>query len=1366
MGVLRADSEGCGTAGGCCDDAGVAGKHRRRQQSRQARRRASQGDGGMPAVGSAQGAEETPSGDDDDERLDAAWEDSRSGAWSGRGFSFQYAVGAWLTAGVGAGLISAVVVPEGLEDVSLEGLEDGASWHVQAKSRGEASGLFPVPTAADHILDSWERHIDRAEPDAKLAVVLERGVNGETLPSGMAASSPTLAESLPDDSRLRTSLRDKCRHRGMSDADVDRLLSSVVVVGVTWDKVTNDTAACVGAVVDLPPSSLRMVAYLLVGIVAHASAENASRERGDRRCLDRTEIVGEIHSFAAQVAVESIEAAVRDGVCEPFEYGPREDDNADRFYEGTATQPYHVASGLVVTRPDIIGQVLVGLDDRSAVVITGPSGVGKSAVLWTIPHDSPDVLWFRVRRLAVEDVTDILRLARAYGVSPRSRVGFLVDAAGTGDFTGWARLRREAAAVAGLVLAATAREEDVAVLGGLAECATVAVRLDERAAETIYSGLKRRGDTTAAHWREAFEQANGLTLEFTHLLMRGQRLDAVIGDQVNRRIQEERSRELDLLALAATADRWSAEISTAGTAGACDMSDFDLRAALERLDAEHLVVERRGRIGGLHRLRSTAICKAIHDRPPPTLGQTITRVIPLIDTSQLHRFIAAVLADNPQMRDAVIDAFREEDLNLLRVAGCLQGLRLADFSDRVRRWSEIADRHDVPPSTRPLLFGLAIAEVDPLDLLPADFHQAWQELVAAPAKDTRSQLVEALGHDTVAKLVASAEDPEKASRILAALAGIGPDTVGAMSEALHAPSPLAVSLREASLEAFADCVASAHDIDPDLAHAIVEAVGGEAAVMERVRAGPPGITLLEVQHRDGSHVGVAQFMVFPAAAGDQDPDVKAHSLGRLLLGCLPRIDSVDISAVLPGNQALPGSLGIGISQLSRQYQRPRTGTAWVQARTRVALAQLGEADTTRLQAALPMLGEAADLAHQIGTVIAAGQPPRSDFDQRRADLHHTATQMRPSLRHAGIGDTAMTEHKSPELIDHLSALVLDITGNVIPRLIQGRSGYLSLAGYISGTVLATHSAGALQEPWRLIGIDGHPTELTTLRSVLEDLYELVEELANDDIDAARIRTSALSGQSRTALRRAASTCRRAARRRHQKRHREVQSTCREAGLDARVFDSAQETALREYRVCVELDSVVDWHEAAGELVTALGSNRQPGETYLLVPLRRGRPVPSLAVRLIEDLQAAPNPEGLGNLPEPHPSELADTFIQACNSLQVLSAVFSLPEEQQAHERTQAAIQAAETELEAVLEQVSAMPQDDPIINIVCGVLLQFAGRVQAERDGASTAPVLAEQITTAAVLSDVTDELAMLTHAHHLAVEWGIDPCTAVDHLP
>ena len=83
------------------------------------------------------------------------------GAWAGRGFHFQDAVGAWLLAKVETGSIrEVVVVPEGFEDVSLEG---ELSLHVQAKSRGEHLGQFPTSEAAGHILDAWEKHVDRGE---------------------------------------------------------------------------------------------------------------------------------------------------------------------------------------------------------------------------------------------------------------------------------------------------------------------------------------------------------------------------------------------------------------------------------------------------------------------------------------------------------------------------------------------------------------------------------------------------------------------------------------------------------------------------------------------------------------------------------------------------------------------------------------------------------------------------------------------------------------------------------------------------------------------------------------------------------------------------------------------------------------------------------------------------------------------------------------------------------------------------------------------------------------------------------------------------------------------------------------------------
>ncbi len=188
----------------------------------------------------------------------------------------------------------------------------------------------------------------------------------------------------------------------------------------------------------------------------------------------------------------------------------------------------------------------------------GRSGSDSWLVFRSVPSARRDVVWYRVRRLSREDVPHLVRLARMYDAKPDAPVGFLVDAAGTEQINGWKQLRAEAAAIPGVLLAATARVEDLLDLGDLLGCATVTVRLDEAAAEAIFEGLKRREATTAAHWREPFNQSEGLTLEFTHLLTRGERLSKVIGEQIRQRVADERHDELEVLRLVSVADRWSA----------------------------------------------------------------------------------------------------------------------------------------------------------------------------------------------------------------------------------------------------------------------------------------------------------------------------------------------------------------------------------------------------------------------------------------------------------------------------------------------------------------------------------------------------------------------------------------------------------------------------------------------------------------------------------------------------------------------------------------------------------------------------------------------------------------------------------------
>ena len=1247
-------------------------------------------------------------------------------------------------------------------------LEGTPPWHIQIKSRVHLSGEFPVHEAIDHILKVWKSHLDRNEPRAQLAVVFERDIKGEQLPSRLHGLGATTGESLPEDSKLLQSLRSKGKASGISEIDIDALLPSTVFAVCPWDAVTEETLDCLrelDGLSTLPPSSLIHIALLLRVEIGDASNENASRTHGERRSLSRTEIVGKIQEFASQIDLDSLEAAIRDGVCEPLDLGEGELLDSNRFYEGVATQPFHVASGLVVRRPDVINQIKSGLEQKSAVVIAGPSGVGKSAVLWTIPDEMPNVLWFRVRRLAPDDVSSIVRLARAYNASAQNPIGFLVDSAGSGDFRGWSQLRTEAAAVQGILLVASARNEDLPLLGDMAECSTVEIRLDERTAQMIHAGLAERGATAAPHWQEAFEDADGLTLEFTHLLTSGMRLRDLIDDQVNQRMTENRHNEISVLALVSAADRWSAEVSVSDIAAACDLSDLEMREALDRLRAEHLVVERNGWIGGLHRLRSTAICDSIHDRPPPTLEETIKTLLPHIPTPQLHRFTASMLNDNPDARDIIISFVGTGSLNLDRLAACMQGIRLADFSDLAENWNRIAEQHNIPVSVRRVLFTFAVGRLEPLGQFPDEFHSAWETMINAPEQDSRSNLISAVGWDQIVEFLVSATSTVKAQLLLAVLDGADPEFATSVESVLGSEVPLVLAMQEAPLESLAELLATAYDVEPRLAQALVAAMGGEQCIIERIRVNNPWTTQLEIQERNGNPVGFAR-LLHVSDSYQQDPEGEVIAMAKTLLKCLPRIESIDVQALLAGNQELRVH---GFAPCARQFKRDKaqavSGTVRNQARLRAACALLGEPDTTRLSKTLPLLQVAHDLVLQIGTAIVTGRRPDPDFDRQRSVLHEKGRNIRPSHRQTQTNSANALELKTPELNDDLYGLITDITGNVIPRLIKGPGGYRALASYITDTVIEKHLNGAANEPWHLIGLEDQPSVLNSLRSALEDLSDLVDELASGKADPERIQRSALAGTETRALQRAADTCRTAKKRKSQQRREEVQRRCREAHSSAEVYDVIFERGAREYCVHVELDTLFDWFGAADQLAASLDQGRLPEETFLFVPLRQGRPVPNMTRRLSDDLRPVLEPKGLGRLSEAHPDELAGIFDKAQKAIQTLSGICCLTEEQQAHQAVQDVADAAESDMLTAWDKLSGLP-DGPVVDWLRSIIHGLAVRVQAECDGTSSEAGFAAEIAKSSLTDELTDYLALVLEAQCIALEWEIDPVSAAGLLP
>jgi hypothetical protein len=1119
----------------------------------------------------------------------------------------------------------------------------------------------------------------------------------------------------------------------------------------------------IAEVVDLPSSALLLATRQLRVLVADASDENASADFANRKRIDRTEAVSVLLDLAQQIDIDALQAAVINGTCEAFDLLTHAEDGS-AYYEGVSTQPAHVAAGLVVPQPTTVGEVAAGVERDRAVVITGPSGVGKSAVLWTSAAAMPGVLWFRVNHLDDGDVPDVIRLAHAYRASPQTPVGFLIDAAGTQQFTGWARLREAAAAIPGVVLIASARREDIATMGDLSSCATIDVRLDEDAAESIFNGLVRRGVTKAPHWAEAFEASNGLTLEYTHLLTSGRRLAEVVGEQVHRRISERRHDELEVLSLVSVADRWTAALDTGQLAAACSVSDFEMRASMSRLVDEHLVVERAGVVTGVHRLRSVALTDAIHSQPPPTLDETVARVLDLVATQQLHRFIANLLRDQSGAASVVLTQGSTGHLNPARVTAYLHGLRLADTLEAAKSWRDIADRCGVAATTQPLLFQFVIAELEFADLFPAELRQAQTEMLQVAGPDWRRGLVQQIGARRLVDLLLSTNDVDAAARLLSTLDDLEAALSTECRDSLLEHRQLIDGLSEAAIPQLADCLAAARSCDKAIAEALVDELGGEAAMLERLRAENPWVIELDVRNIDDAPVGFARLLhVSDELQGD--PRQQAIDFGRLLLRCLPSIESVDVQALLPGGLELQlGDFTHGVSRLQRRYDHSTLRVAFTQARTRAVLSLLGATDTERLATALPLLEELLNLILEVGSQIATGRATASNesWPDRITTLHEQARSLPPAIGGLQLADTALGEEATVPLTDSLSSLITGVTGNALGRLAEP-TGYGALGEYLADSVIEGDLQKSKLEPWHLLGTAGHPESLNRLDGALRDLHAVVHELARTDSEAAAIGRSARSGSRATALHRAAETCRRVQRRRVQEHRAELERLAGSVGRVKVLSDAAGLPRLTsEVGIAVEVSSLLEWATVVQSLQSALEPAKLAGETLVLIPTRDGRPVPSMTIRWITTMWPSDNIGPWADfLPLPHASPLADAFTQAQLGLQTVSGLNGLPSAQQDDERVKAAASSATEQFASARAELVAV-SEDPLTTELLNIVDALAAMVVEEAESDDSRLSVAEHIAHGLVNQGDDEVLSAIAGSRVLALEWDIDSDNAV----
>lgn len=1291
--------------------------------------------------------------------LGRAWKDSRTGATSGRGYHFQDAVGAWLASRLAAGELAAdLLTPEGLDDFQLEGT---TSWQVEVKSHQTRLGPFSLGAAAGHIADAWRRHAERFGEARPLVVVLENGMAGLDAEEARITQSP-LESLVAEVDGLRKALLSQFDSDGSQAETLDALVRSTTLVTSTWPEIVRATEQHIGEVVPLPPLVLAVLARDLRLMVADASDANANPDYGSRTSLHRTTIVDELHSIADLVDLESLEYAVREGICSVIDMQPIA--ASDAYYEGISTEPGHVSAGLVVARPDLVADVVDGLGAGRPALLTGQSGAGKSAALWTLPLALPGVLWFRVHRLSESDVRHIERLLHAHNVSPDRPVGLLTDAAGRGDLVEWARLRSMVSRLPGAMLAGSARNEDLYVLGDLSDCKQIRVSLDEPAAARIHAGLLRRGVTHVQHWQEAFEQSEGLTLEFTHLLVRGQRLAEVVREQAVTRVREQRDLELRILALAATADRWSASVSIDAIETELGASGLQVRAAMARLVDEHLLAESQGLITGVHQVRSAAIVDAVHEVPPPLLQDTILSVLQLLSGESLTRFIFEVLKQQPDLESAILDAIKELSAgNPDSLVSCLRALELLDFHREASEWAEVADRCNVPIAQRPLVLQLAIMGTKGVELpgvFLVEFRTALDEIASLPPRVAARQVVlNGGGLGEITESLARTTDVGEGIRLLTCARGLTTDWVP-LSSAFEADRPLTGLLAECEIEDFGECVAAARDVSVGLARTLVDSVGGVPAVLNRVREADPWIFELQVETVDGELTGVARYL-FVSEEEQGEPRERSLDIARNLLRSLPDIEKVDVKPILPdGSEMRIGGNTLWSSGLLRRYDHGEAAVQWNRNRAQLTQALFGAPETERLAEFNELLEDTAKVVREFGVSFARSGGTgglSGNLFQRCLTLSDRARQLSPPI-HEG----PLAGQDSSWMSSEISPIIAEICGNVVPRL-HRKENRNAISAYLSETVLGKSVPRAREQAWRFLGFAGPPPVIDELEDMLSDLDAVLVALNRDPGCSEMIRSAARQSPSHEALARAAEQARDRDRTRIEERQRRIQSTLVSSGWDTEVHWIEGDRRRGEwptFAVAVAPGTVIELPMVLSKLTDGVQALREPGEFPILVPVVRGKTITRYARKLIEQWWPITDP---GDLPASLPVHLTErlvTRVEAAHSaLVILSALIGFSEDGAIDSRLVKVAKQAEERYNTTVAEISSLGEDEVILEVL-EWLLEVAERVSQEQEGQVEPGSVAADFYRSA-FGNSSEVNAELEGALLLSLQWDCDQLAA-----
>lgn len=1153
------------------------------------------------------------------------WKTTRSGPRSARGYHFQDAIAAWLATSLLSSSKATRIVPESWEDVTLE----GEQWlHLQIKSRQDSRGPFSIKEVESFIKKMWSEHRERIVLNIqsdKMLLILEKPVSGINL----AAGQSHVLTSLPEWEELHTRITSGC-----SDPAAIELLASQTMI-----QIIDEREACSyghSKIVTLKstyPAAAALALQAIRSALVEATDSNAASTMPSRPAgLTASDIMRLIDNTLELVDHEALGEAVEVGDCELVDFLTIDTNLA--YYEGISAQPSHISAGLATERPDIVEPALAHLRRGKSVIFTGPSGIGKSTTLWLTARDATEIIWYRICASATtSSIQRIRRLITGAHPNQTRPVGLILDGISRSQATLWDLLVREAASNAAVILLGSVRTEDLFLIETREETATIPVSLDEETAANIHTHLRTRMETISPHWREAFEQAHGLTMEFTHILAKGDRLESVLTQQVDQRIRECREIELSLIRLVATADQWGASVPISVLSHLVTDPSHSLRTALRRLTAEHVLHEDNGRLRGMHQLRSRFLALAVHASPPPPLQTTVAELLQKLPAEDMRTVLIGALSENAINDKDVLEILAgriNESSGLVAreifVAGAT-ALREVEYRRRITAWDAVFREAGTPPPLRPIAIQLSMVNDFDLTSLVDQVKQALPQLKVHTTANFQlgHDFLEELGADFVATLLVSQSSISDAMEVLKSLLGTGA-TIKKETALRLGSTPLGETLMACSADVLGELLLTSYEIDSALYELLLENLGGRSQLLDRLREYSPWVFSTTLVKEDNEEIPHVRALYISEKVHLTDPERFNIELAKTVARLFPDVQFVDVRTLQPGELPIgPSDWSVAEKRLNNKYMFSEASIAWRQTIMRVAAYAYGiPSRTDRAALAVRIIKKIARFLQFLGIIFARGSKRSADIAQASEIQENLRKLLRSVLPVTPDALTNRRESLTPA--DSLHTLTDGVISNMVPRMFSENDDKMPLAAYVYNTLLSALRKVETTEDWYLVDFDPTNT-VTDIDEILTHLAQVFYQVGVSAALPPSYIEIAKAGPSGSALARLSGMCREAELRRGAETLLALSEQLDDAGIQHQFSTSDNSDQVDaiwpryELVIAIELSSILDWvesHKVVNDIVVDHFSGRTERPDTLIVPTFNGLPINQLCVRSLEN----------------------------------------------------------------------------------------------------------------------------------------------------